>query len=448
MNISAKDWKNYINKLSALDRKAGELMQTWIQKNGLENRDALIEYAYAVATKYGEGSAALTAEMYDAIAELSGDLYPAAEVAATPSYGEVAKSVNGTLKHSQNPNSVSNVVSRLVKRTGADTMLKNAERDGAQFAWVPNGDTCAFCIALASRGWQYMSKKALKNGHAEHIHANCDCTYAVRFNSKDGVKGYDPQKYEDMYYGAEGGTPNERINSLRRMRYAEHKDAINAQKRAAYAVNVSNAMKKNAETMWGGLPTNNSPEEIDELRKYAERKSIVLDKSFTSFDGDLSLIEDFVDKMNECINANEHMRNKQIKLSLSYTLEDDVYAITHGSSITINGFAFRDRGLLDSDYQDRVAAGWFTKGSTYKDIATHESAHVIVYLDQLKTKGVAESVYGRNTTANYSIIRDTISEYATKNDSELIAESYVMMRNGTKDEGVFKVLSYCGILKQ
>ena len=244
MYISTKDWKNYIERLSALDRKAGELMQEWIRTNGFGDTKAMIDYAYAVATKYGEGSASLSAAMYDAIAEVSGKVLEAAEVAATPTYGEVAKTVNGTLKHSQNPNSVSNAVSRLVKRTGADTMLKNAERDRAQFAWVPNGDTCAFCIALASRGWQYISKKSWKNGHAEHIHANCDCTYVIRFDEKSSVAGYDPEKYEEMYYGAEGDTPQEKINSLRRMRYAEHKDVINAQKREAYARKAKDFMKQ------------------------------------------------------------------------------------------------------------------------------------------------------------------------------------------------------------
>lgn len=259
MNISTKDWKNYIDKLSALDKKAGELMQEWIRKNGFADRDALIDYAYAVATKYGEGSAALTAAMYDAIAEMQGKILPAAEVAPTPGYGEVAKTVNGTLKHSQNPNSVSNAISRLVKRTGADTMLKNAERDGAQFAWVPSGDTCAFCITLASRGWQYMSKKALKNGHAEHIHANCDCTYAIRFDGKSGVKGYDPQKYQDMYYGVEGSTPNERINSLRRMHYEQNKELIRAQKREAYAISSANQADKNMLTLSARFMNNSDP---------------------------------------------------------------------------------------------------------------------------------------------------------------------------------------------
>lgn len=104
----------------------------------------------------------------------------------------------------------------MTKQVGADTTLKNALRDGAQFAWIPSGDTCAFCITLASRGWQNVSKKTLRNGHAEHIHAHCDCQYAVRFDKNSNVEGYDPDKYLDMYYSAEGKNPKEKINSLRR----------------------------------------------------------------------------------------------------------------------------------------------------------------------------------------------------------------------------------------
>lgn len=234
MYISTTDWKNYIDKLSALNKKAAELMQKYIQKNGFNDTKALIDYAYAIATKYGEGSAALTAAMYDAIAEVSGQFYAAAEIAETATYGEVAKTINGILKQSSNADLIANSISRLVKRTGADTMLKNAERDGAQFAWIPSGDTCAFCITLASRGWQYISRQSFRNGHAEHIHANCDCTYSVRFDENSGVRGYDPEVYEDMYYSAEGDKPLDRINYMRRMQYAEHKDVINAQKREAY----------------------------------------------------------------------------------------------------------------------------------------------------------------------------------------------------------------------
>lgn len=74
---------------------------------------------------------------------------------------------------------------------------------------------------LASRGWQYISKKALKDGHAEHIHANCDCEYAISFDADPFVDGYDPNRYKKIYYGADGNTPKERINAIRRMMYAE-----------------------------------------------------------------------------------------------------------------------------------------------------------------------------------------------------------------------------------
>lgn len=235
MDISKKDWLGYVRRLEKIDKKAGELMRAYIDLNGTADTAALIDYAYGIATAYGEASAALSCEMYDAIAEASGRALPAAEPAATATYGETAKTVNGVLKQSQDPEMLSSSVSRLVKRAGADTTLKNAERDGSEFAWIPMGDTCAFCITLASRGWQRQSRKAMKGGHAEHIHSNCDCTYAVRFGGKGGVSGYDPDRYLEMYENAEGRTPEEKINSMRRAQYAEDKERINEQKRAAYA---------------------------------------------------------------------------------------------------------------------------------------------------------------------------------------------------------------------
>ena len=247
MYISTKDWLNYIKRLSELNNTAGTLMRDYVAKHGFADTKAIIDYAYALVTKYGEGSAALSAEMYDAVAEMTGKIIPAAEVANTASYREIAKAVYGTLKTSKNPESYANIANRYVKRAGADTTLKNAERDGAQFAWVPMGDTCSFCLTLASRGWQTVSKKTLKNGHAEHIHANCDCAYTVRFDSKSGVRGYNPDKYLAMYKNAEGDTPQEKINAMRRMQYQDPatRNKINAQKREAYAARTIEQERKN-----------------------------------------------------------------------------------------------------------------------------------------------------------------------------------------------------------
>ena len=256
MQISAKTWNEYITRLSRLNQKAGQLMREYIDRHGTADTADLIAYAYGLVTKYGEGSAELACQMYDALAEAQGALVPAAEPAETASYNEVARMVNAT--KDQNPANLPNGVSRLVKRAGADTSLRNAARDGAEWAWVPHGDTCPFCITLASNGWQNASDKVLKGGHAQHVHANCDCEFAIRFDHRTTVAGYDPDKYLAQYNAAGGD-----INAMRRIDYAARKDAINAQKRAAYA--VKNALPKIQN--FNPLPEN---QVVDVLRKEAQ----------------------------------------------------------------------------------------------------------------------------------------------------------------------------------
>lgn len=246
MQITANAWNEYITRLSRLNQKAGQLMREYIDTHGTESTDDLIAYAYGLVTKYGEGSAELACQMYDALAEAANAGVPAAEPAEPADYGEVARMVNAT--KNQNPANLPNGVSRLVKRAGADTTLKNAVRDGAEWAWVPHGDTCPFCITLASRGWQKASSKVLKGGHAEHIHANCDCEFAIRFDHSTTLAGYDPEKYLKQYRDAGGD-----INKMRRIDYAARKDAINAQKRAAYAVRKVN---KSERSYSGGVGSN------------------------------------------------------------------------------------------------------------------------------------------------------------------------------------------------
>lgn len=226
MKLSEKDWNNYIARLARLNQTAGQQMREYLEKHPEADTDTLIRYANALITKYGEGSAELACQMYDALAEAQGVTLPAAEPAEPAQYGEVARMVHAT---KDSPSQLQSGVSRLVKRAGADTTQKNAIRDGAEWAWVPHGDTCPFCLTLASRGWQKASKNLLKKGHAEHIHANCDCEFCVRFDHSSTVAGYDPDEYYRQY--REAGSD---VNAWRRMDYAARKDEINAQKRAAY----------------------------------------------------------------------------------------------------------------------------------------------------------------------------------------------------------------------
>ena len=255
MIITEKAWDKYIKRLRNINDAAASAMAKQLDMVDLAGiaplqRSALIQYAYNLTQKYGEAAGALSCEMYDALAELSGKKFAAAMPAATPTYQEVAKAVNGTIK-TGNPTIVSQAVGRLTKLVGVDSMMQNAIRDGAEWAWIPRGETCAFCIMLASNGWQRASKKAIKDGHAEHVHPDCDCTYAVRFDDSTDVQGYDPDAYYDMYVHQTGiakgilnemrdegysfGSQDARLNAMRRQFYRQNREKINQQKRDAYA---------------------------------------------------------------------------------------------------------------------------------------------------------------------------------------------------------------------
>lgn len=235
MKISSKQWRKYQRAMSSLSTRASAEMQKWIIANGGYQAiqfEAAITQAYLISKKYGEASAALSALMYDSIAQISGASVPAAVVAETATVGEVSKAIYGASTFSQNDEYISGIVGRLVKQAGADTTLQNARRDGAEFAWIAVGETCAYCELLSDIGWQHASKNTINGDHAEHIHSNCDCQFVIRFNDDFGVQGYNPN--QKLYEETEGTTIEEKANTLRRENYARNKGKINEQKRIAY----------------------------------------------------------------------------------------------------------------------------------------------------------------------------------------------------------------------
>lgn len=304
--ITQANWRKYIDRLAAIDKKAADLMQMYIDEHGLQDTEALIQYAYALVTKYGETSATLASEMYDHMAELMNAGVPKALPAETASLKEVAKGVTWGKYHS--PSQIPSVVGRQVRQAGSDTMIQNAKRDKAQWAWVPQGDTCAFCITLASRGWQDASKTVLKGNHADHIHQNCDCTFAIAFKPSDRKQYdyiYDPDKYMDMYNEAGGD-----INEIRRRIYVKRKDEINAQRRDTYQAKFIDEYHPPIQT--GGRETGGhhyrlSPEDTKRDRQAAnkyEEFAKVNDSSIISKTSGLSIEE--IDRIRSHIFFKKH----------------------------------------------------------------------------------------------------------------------------------------------
>lgn len=243
MQITQADWNKYRKKQASLCDEAAEKMVEWLEsKGGYINikKSEIISYAYALSTKYGEGAASLAAQMYDDIVRVSQKDLPSAEVAPTATIGEISNAVNAVTEKVTTDKNVASIVARTVKQAGADTTMKNAIRDGAQFAWVPGGEGCPFCLMIAAQGWQYASKNVLSGNHAEHIHPNCMCEFVIRFDNSSGVKGYDPEKYKQTIEEADGRTTQDKINSIRRIQYSANKDKINAQKRENYKEKTEN----------------------------------------------------------------------------------------------------------------------------------------------------------------------------------------------------------------
>lgn len=192
------DYSKYADTQEKNRKRASIIMKRWVDANGVSDRQKVIEFAKALSDKYGEAAASYACDMYDAIAKKQKANVQQAIPADTASWEEVGKAINGSLKQSEDGKLISGVIERLVKQAGEDTMLRNAARDSAEYAWIPDGKACAYCLMIASKGWQRASKD-LQNSHAEHIHANCGCEFAIRFDKETNIKGYDPAAIKKIY---------------------------------------------------------------------------------------------------------------------------------------------------------------------------------------------------------------------------------------------------------
>ena len=456
--ISAKSWDRYINALRKLNTKATNRMLAKIHEVGTDDREALeeiIRYAYGIATRYGEGASALSAEMYDALAELSGKIVPLAVPAPTASYGDVAKAVYGTDLQSKNPQVMADSIGRLVKMAGVDTMQQNALRDGAEWAWIPRGDTCAFCIMLASNGWQRASKKAIKNGHAMHIHANCDCTYAIRFNSDVDVEGYnDGKEYRDMYYGAEGSTPEERVNSIRRRFYAENKGLVGAESSKAEefisfklnkidfkpAATVAEAESYAKDTFVSGgfnlTGKSVSYKSIDV--DIANRINNRLGEIYDSFDlPKLSSLESYGKANKRAWNGNAEapmFTTNFGNVGLNNTLMKSQELIDKYNKQGAEAFQYviDNIDVLSGDSK-RIAeaykiAGRSLVGDTVEDFITHEIGHHISYIPDINKK-----LARIQAETDWKSVAEKLSGYSNHSFGEYFAESFTAFCRGEQD---------------
>lgn len=241
MQISAQAWQSYAERMERIDANAARLLKAWMRGHDYSTEAGmreLIRTAAALNTKFGQAAAELAAQMYDATAALYHAAVPAAEAALPASAAQVEEAIRKAVGISANEEVAGSALGALVKQAGLRTTVQNAKRDGAEWAWIPGGDACAFCLMLASRGWQKVGQQFSQFSGVDHAHSHCRCQYAVRFTPFGGVGGYNEREYQKLWDEADGDSWQDKLNALRREQYAENAEEINAQKRAAYQMRM------------------------------------------------------------------------------------------------------------------------------------------------------------------------------------------------------------------
>lgn len=176
---------------------------------------ALEQFLPALVQQYGEIGAAVARDFYEdsrdgqglgTFRTLMAEVRPIEAIAASTRWA-----VTPFFKSrdtAQTLNNVLLVADRFTKAAGRDTVALNAVRDtsSVRFARVPSGgQTCRFCLMLASRGAEYATEKSA--GAMNEFHAHCDCQIVPVFSDDDLPEGYNPEALYDQWSELEYGTP-------------------------------------------------------------------------------------------------------------------------------------------------------------------------------------------------------------------------------------------------
>lgn len=184
-----------------------EEFQYWV-KQGLTEEE-LFSIATQLGEKYGLLASELGAQWYDLctqLAEIEAEPAELSPVSTEDINARVTAAMNAEpgLIDSVFNSYLQNVINDSIRKTGSDNLWRDYERGlaGGKWARVPVGETCAWCLMLASNGAWYLSEETALGTSADHYHNKCNCI-AVYHADAESIKGYkELEKYKQMYYSA------------------------------------------------------------------------------------------------------------------------------------------------------------------------------------------------------------------------------------------------------
>ena len=182
-----------------------DLGDAYTDEEWAKARDWLIDRGYEdIVVPYATASAQAGAAMvsYTTNGEASAELQIPTRDYFEQSVRYHARELFGGAGVEAFSNRVASAVSRSVRRAADRTAMAAKGNDGSEvrFARVPRGETCGFCIMLASRGFVYLSMESageMPFGFND-FHDHCDCAVYASTDDID-IEGYDPDAYLERY---------------------------------------------------------------------------------------------------------------------------------------------------------------------------------------------------------------------------------------------------------
>ena len=173
-------------------------------------RDEVIAEATRIAEKFAMWGCELGAQWYDLCSELAGlSVDPATYDAPNPADFDGAARRASDYYEEGNANAfadfLQSVINDSIRTTGSNNLWRDYERGlaGGKWARVPVGQTCAWCLMLASQGAWYLSERSALGDTPDHYHRDCNCI-AVYHADAESIAGYtELRKYKEIYYDAE-----------------------------------------------------------------------------------------------------------------------------------------------------------------------------------------------------------------------------------------------------
>ena len=204
-----------------------------------------LEYASYLIEVYGEASSLNAAEMFEKTNRTNNaTLYGSVEneelerVVRFLVFNESEKALKAVL----------NMIGNQVNGYARETMIENAKENNIRFARVPVGKTCAFCLMLASRGYEYYSEESAGKGKLNAFHDNCDCQIV---STNDEIEGYDPDYlYEEIYLPSYEQAKAESSNELSTFFNIERKYGVHSKEAIEYAESIGLIYQQNKYGEW------------------------------------------------------------------------------------------------------------------------------------------------------------------------------------------------------